>query len=280
MTATPEDQQHQQELAAFYRDASDYDLIYASLTSYDLPFWQTLLTQHPYRRVLELGCGTGRLTIPLARLGLARGFTIAGLDRTESMLARARQKWAAEPPAVQSILRFHQGDMRAWSLDGPPFDFIFMPFNVAMHLSSLDDQLAAWRCAAAHLAPGGRFAVDVFLPATRQLLDGVYHPPADEHRAPDGARLTNQSETRHYDASAQTQHIERTTIYTFDGHARPDRETHIAIDIHIYFPNELRLLFLCTGFEIEASYGDYHLQPFGPGTSRQILIGTRTDKRQ
>jgi SAM-dependent methyltransferase len=274
MTATPEEQR-QQELAAFYGDAADYDLEYADLTRHDLPFWEALVSERPYRRVVELGCGTGRLTIPLARLGAARGFRIAGIDRTEAMLARASQKRAAEPPDVQAILSFHHGDMRAWQLDDAPFDLIIVPFNGAMHLHSLEDQLAAWRCAYARLAPGGRFVVDLFIPSIKQLVDGVYHPPADEHRAPDGSRLVAEREARHFDAASQTQRLQRTTRYRFDDAARPERETYHEIDIHMYFPRELQLLFLHSGFEIAAAYGDYHRRPLGPGASRQIIIGQR-----
>lgn len=275
MTATSEERQRQQELASFYGDAADYDLEYAAFTHYDLPFWEHLLTERPYRRVVELGCGTGRITIPLARLGVARGFRIAGIDRTESMLAQARQKLAAEPPEVQQVLSFHQGDMRAWQLEGEPFDLIIVPFNVVMHLHSLDDQLAAWRCAYARLAPGGHFVVDLFIPSIKQLVDGIYHPPADEHRAPDGSRLVAESEERHYDATSQTQRLQRTTRYAFDDQARPARETYQEIDIHMYFPRELRLLFLHSGFEIAAAYGDYHRRPLEPGATRQIIIGQR-----
>lgn len=275
MTATAEEGQRQQELAAFYGDAADYDLEYAAFTRYDLPFWEALVSEQPYQRIVELGCGTGRLTIPLARLGASRGFRILGLDRTESMLARARQKLAAEPPEVQAALSFHQGDMRAWQLEDAPFDLIIVPFNGAMHLHSLEDQLAAWRCAYAQLAPGGRFVVDLFIPSIKQLVDGVYHPPADEHRAPDGSRLVAEREERHYDTSSQTQRLQRATRYAFDDPARPERETYYEIDIHMYFPRELRLLFLHSGFELAAAYGDYHRRPFGPGATRQILIGQR-----
>jgi ubiquinone/menaquinone biosynthesis C-methylase UbiE len=282
MPATPEESQRQQELADFYRDAADYDLEYADFTPYDLPFWQQLVTERPARRVVELGCGSGRLTIPLARLGAERGFCIVGIDRTESMLARAQEKRAAESPAVQAVLSFHQGDMRAWQLDAAPFDLMIAPFNAVMHLHSLDDQLAAWRCAYAQLVPGGRFVVDIFMPVIKQLIDGVYHPPVDGHRAPDGARLAAESETRHYDAISQTQRLQRTTRYTFDDPARPDRQTSFGIDIHMYFPRELQLLFLHTGFEIVAAYGDYHRRPLGPGATRQILVGQRPamDRRE
>jgi len=277
MTSAADEGQRQQELVAFYGDAADYDLEYANLTRYDLPFWEQVLSERPYRRVVELGCGTGRLTIPLARLGAARGFRIAGIDRAEPMLARAREKYAAEPPEVQAVLSFHAGDMRAWQLDGGPVDLIIVPFNVAMHLHSLADQLAAWRCAYAQLAPGGRFVVDLFIPSIRQLIDGVYHPPADEHRAPDGSRLTAESEARHYDSASQTQRLQRTTRYSFDEPGKPDRETYQEIDIHMYFPRELHLLFLHSGFAIEAAYGSYQRHPLAARAGRQIIVGQRPD---
>ncbi len=129
-------------------DPRDYDS--RVTTTEDVDFWlQEGLASQP---LLELGCGTGRLTIPLA----SEGFDITGLDISEHMLRRARAK-AREADVEVTWL---QGDMRAFDLDRQ-FAMIFCPFGTFNHLRH--DEVA--QCLASvreHLLPGGYFVLDAF----------------------------------------------------------------------------------------------------------------------
>ena len=96
--------------------------------------------------ILELACGTGQLTVPLATAGLQ----ITGLDLSEPMLSAARERAAALKVSVEHL----QGDMRDFDL-GRRFALIFIARNSLLHLHSTEDILAAFAMVRRHLAPAG-----------------------------------------------------------------------------------------------------------------------------
>lgn len=133
----------------------------------DLEFYLGLARQ-ARPPVLELGCGTGRLTIPIARAGVS----IVGLDCDPDLLdvARCRSEGAPSP-------RWLRGDMRSLAL-GERFGLIFLPFRGFSYLLTPEDQRAALDSAFEHLLPGGQLALDVFNPSVLALLARSNRPPA------------------------------------------------------------------------------------------------------
>lgn len=109
---------------------------------------------------LELACGTGRLTIPLAQAGMQ----IVGIDTAPSMLETARAK------AAESKLRlsFVEADVRHVFLN-QRFDTVFFPNNSLSHLHTLSAVQACFACVRQHLSAEGRFIVDTFNPSLRLL---------------------------------------------------------------------------------------------------------------
>lgn len=107
------------------------------------------------RHVLELGCGTGGHAEHLARLG----YTVHGVDLSESMLARAENRRAALAPELAARLSFAHGDARSVRV-GKNFDAVVSLFHVMSYQTSNDDLRAAYDTAAAHLASGGVFLFD------------------------------------------------------------------------------------------------------------------------
>lgn len=105
--------------------------------------------------VLELGCGTGRLAIPLADAGA----TVHGLDASTSMLDRLRSKPGGDAVTV------HVGDMAEVDVgDAGPFAVVFVAFNTLFNLPSAAAQRQCFARVARRLGPGGRFAVECFVP--------------------------------------------------------------------------------------------------------------------
>lgn len=107
------------------------------------------------RTVLDLGCGTGGHLVPLARMG----YRVAGVDRSEDMLERAREKARDLPPGSRAEL--HAGDVRTVDL-GRRFDAVLMMFAVLGYQPENADVLAALATARRHLEPGGLFLCDVW----------------------------------------------------------------------------------------------------------------------
>ena len=111
--------------------------------------------------VLEFAVGTGRVALPLAR----RGPAVSGIDVSEPMLARLRAKPGADAVAAST------GDFTSTRVPGE-FRLVYLVFNTIMNVTSQDEQVATFRNAAAHLAPGGRFVVEVGVPALQRLAPG------------------------------------------------------------------------------------------------------------
>ncbi|WP_052890954.1 class I SAM-dependent methyltransferase [Thermogemmatispora carboxidivorans] len=259
----------------YYERAEDYDLEYQSQSEQDVPFWHELIKEYRSRHVLELACGSGRLGLPLARS--FPELLVEGLDSSPQMLAAYRRKLGGEPLEVQRRVILHEGDMRNYHLPScGDFDLIFLPFNSAGHLYTIEEQLAAFRCTYDHLAPGGRFVVDVLLPNLDYLSAALNRPTQlyleDEISDPADESTLLIYSSRRYDPCEQLEHM----VWIHERFSEQgENERYLTqLDLHMYFPRELQLLFLASGFAVEAIYGDYERRLFGNGT-RQIIVGRK-----
>ena len=124
--------------------------------------------------ILELGCGTGRILLPIARAGCR----IVGLDLAELMLAKCREKLAREPREVRERVRLVPASMADFDL-GETFRLVTTPFRSFQHLRSVDEQLACLRAAHRHLVPGGRLVLDLFQTNARMMHDPVFTQESD-----------------------------------------------------------------------------------------------------
>jgi SAM-dependent methyltransferase len=110
---------------------------------------------------LELGVGTGRIALPLA----ARGVLVHGIELSEAMASRLREKPGAERVDVTI------GDFATTRVDGV-FRVAYLVANTIMNLTTQDEQVACFRNVAAHLEPGGTFVIEVLVPGLRRLPPG------------------------------------------------------------------------------------------------------------
>jgi SAM-dependent methyltransferase len=139
--------------------AESYDLVYQS-KNYELEVdaVSRLISQYaanPVRTILDLGCGTGRHAILLA----GRGFDVTGVDQSEAMLARARERVASQEEGLG--VKFVRGDVRDVDL-GHEYDAALMMFNVLGYMWNNNDLLAALRRTRRHLHKNGLFAFDIW----------------------------------------------------------------------------------------------------------------------
>jgi SAM-dependent methyltransferase len=262
----------------YYEHADDYDLEYQSQSEQDLPFWKELVMRYLPHNVLELACGSGRIGLEL--LHSPGDFQLEGLDLSEEMLAAYRRKLEREPESIQQRVTLHTSDMFDYELPNKgTFDLAFLPFNSISHLYEIEQQLGAFKNTYEHLAPGGRFVVDVALPDVDYLSNALNRPShvylEDEIEVPDEFTMLLYS-SRKYEPIEQLQHI--TWIHEKFFETGEHERSLLKLDMHIFFPRELQILFLASGFRIEAIYGGYDWKPLGSGT-RQIVVGRKPDQQ-
>ena len=225
--------------------------------------------------VLELGAGTGRVTIPVAEAGIR----VTALDVDGGMLDALRQKVAKLPADVQSRVAVHQGDMRAFTLD-ERFALITIPFRAFLHNVTRDDQLATLRRAHAHLRPGGELALNVFHPSLEYMAAnaGAY-AGVWRSRTPqmlDGGGFVVYSEMSRYDTVRQRVHsLIRTEKYSADGSLV---RTHMMnLQLAYLYPADIKSLLEATGFESIRISGDFSGRPFEKDADELVVEARRRE---
>lgn len=241
-----------------YRDGRDYDELIRSLPLGDVPFY-VAEAKRARGPVLELACGTGRVTIPVAQSGVE----IVGLDQSPSMLAHARTK--AEAAGVK--IAWVEADCRTFALSRR-FALILMAFNSMQHLHDLASLAALFANVRRHLAPGGRFIFEVFNPSLA-ILNRDYSKRYVErqYEDPEGRGTITLEMTALYDDAAQ---VNRMTWY-FSLPGQKDFRVE-RLDVRCFFPQELDLLVRANGVAIEHKFGNFERKPFASGDMKQIVV--------
>jgi SAM-dependent methyltransferase len=251
-----------QEPIPLYSDGRHYDALTSFMVA-DIPFYveEARRASGP---VLELACGTGRLTIPIAQAGVE----IVGLDQSASMLAHARTKAAEAGVSIAWV----EADCRQFEL-GRKFALIFMAFNSMQHLHDFASLQALFGNVRKHLADGGRFIFDVFNPSIAILnRDPEKRFCEREYSDPEGNGTIILEQTSVYDDATQVNRIR--WYFTRTGEGRQQEEKDFRVEdllVRCFFPEELNLLVHCLGFEIEAKYGNFGRKPFTSGDPKQIV---------
>lgn len=141
----------------YYADGAWYDAEYVHIRG-DIPYYQQVAADTS-GRVLELACGTGRLTIPMAEVGAE----VHGIDCAPGMIAHARAKRSALGQYDRERLQFDAADMRTFRGDSP-YGAVVLAFNTLMHMVEDDDLLATLETARRNIAMGGLFHLDLHSP--------------------------------------------------------------------------------------------------------------------
>ncbi len=249
------------------RIAHLYDLIHEELKE-DILFTLHLADLYGLQ-VLELGCGTGRLLLPLARTG----HHITGLDQTRSMIRIAKAKIASESASVQERAEIIEGDMSSFDL-GRQFDLVLIPHNTLMHLSPNQMQ-ACFGCVAAHLRPAGRLLIDVDNPVGMADFedDNLLHLEQilfDQ----DSDKTILQMASSWVEADRQIRH----TTWIFDTSLTSGGQVERIIvqsKLHYQYAHQLELSLQSKGLMIESIYGDYDKNPYDEESPRLLLVAKK-----
>ena len=232
------------------RIASEYDGLYERHLDTDAA-GDALARLAAGGRVLELAIGTGRLAIPLA----GRGLEVHGIDASQEMVGRLRAKpGGADIPVAM-------GDFADVGVEGS-FDLIFVAFNTIFALLTQDDQLRCFANAAAHLAGGGRFVVEAFVPDLARFDRGQRVGVTAV-----GVDRVDLEVSRHdpLNQRVDSQHL----FVTEDG-------TKLApVSLRYAYPGELDLMARLAGLELQDRWGGWHGEPFTSGSDRHVSVYAR-----
>ena len=219
--------------------------------------------------VLEMGCGTGRVALAIARSGVE----VVGLEISPAMLERLRAKLAGVAPEVARRIQLVHGDIREHQL-GRLFPLVVAPFRVVQHLVTEADVDRFLGNAARHLSPGGELAFDVFQPDERMITAGPeLHVDIEREDPETGEEIRRVSRAVH-----------RPDEQTFDVHFEwligPPGEPVRTIDggettVRWFTRGDLERLLTGAGFEVVEIADDFGGERFGPGTEDYVVRARR-----
>jgi SAM-dependent methyltransferase len=229
--------------------------------------WQTL-TANVDGPILEVGCGTGRLLLPLAEAG----HTLTGLDLSKVALDAAQAKIRAAGLTKRVSLRL--ADMRDFELPQRNFALALIPLNTFMHCHTLDDQLSTLKTICRHLRVGGQLVIDLFHPDPTLLAeaDGRLYFEADMLDDLTG-RTVQWYWRQDFDLAQQMRHL--TYILDEIDEEGLVRRVQIPFSLRFVYRYEMELLLRASGFTLETIYGSYELEPFHSHSPKMIVVAKK-----
>ncbi len=257
-----------------YENPRGYDHIHDSFAE-DIPFWievsRRAIADVPGGTVWELGCGSGRVTVPVALAGIP----VVGVDAQPEMIDAAGKRAAAAGLDVGNPC-FHVGSMEALpevatqrqTPEGTPVAAAIIPLHSLSHLLEPAAVGACLQGIFRLLAPGGVLALAVHLPD----LETLQRDPAALFPLDLGPGILAHEQSR-YDAVTQILHCR--WWWEVDGEPEEGGPHLHQFDLRMFFPRELETLLTCAGFVVEERWGWYDRTPLTSARGTQIVVARR-----
>lgn len=256
-----------------YEDAAYYDQTYRRRRE-DVAFYLERIRGvlgESTGPVLELGVGTGRVALALAREGIA----VVGVDAMQPMLDRFEERLAREPKRVRAKVTLRQDDLTTLRLD-ERFPVVTAPFHVLNHCYSRAELAAALAVVRTHLAPNGHFLFDVRVPNPDELRrdpNKVYK--GRDVTLPSTGRRYRYRERWDYDTASQVQTVEMAFVGVDD----PSDFQMQLLAHRCWFPAEVDAILHYEGFEVLEHLGDFDGEPLDESHDSQVLLCRATRPR-
>ena len=225
--------------------------------------------------VLELGCGTGRITLALGEAG----HRVTGLDISARMLERCSHKRAAMRTEGRERVHLVQGDMTRFDL-GEKFQLVIIPFRPMQHLLQVEQQISCLESVRKHLwADGsrtgerrGRLILDVFQTDAERMHDPAYMKEGlvAEYSMPDGRRVRIMERVTAFHRAEQKNDVEM-IFYVTDARGKEERLV-FAWTLRYFFRYEVEHLLARCGFRVSAVYGDFDRSPLVDSSPEMIFV--------
>lgn len=214
--------------------------------------------------ILEVGCGTGRVLVPVAQTGLE----IDGIDLSEPMLSVLREKLSKENIKSQ----VQHADMRSFALE-KRYKLITIPFRSMQHMISSDDKLNALMIAKEHLSHNGRLIFDVAFPKYEALTlnFGQEYLDSEWKSELEGGKTTRMF-FRRDGYRKKDQVMLGTLLFRVYDNEKVIKEEQQSLEMHFFSLPELEGYFKASGLKIEHTYGSYDLKPLEENSSQMIFV--------
>jgi SAM-dependent methyltransferase len=250
---------------SIYSTSEIYDIFFGEPESINgLNFYHDLINEFG-QPVLELACGSGRITLELAK----QGIDITGIDLSSSMIELAKIK----NKNYSDI--FHVADMRAFDLK-KMFGFVFIPAQSFQHLLTKADYEQCFAAVRNHLSPKGAFLIQIFTPAPQILAKN----PEDVSPTSKPFYVDKKTGTKYY-AKIKTNYDWATQILYIEYLYHNEQDTverTFTLAMRQYFPKEIDSIAEYNGFEIISKYGDDKRTPFDKKPGYQNILLKKSDK--
>ncbi|MHC1774364.1 MAG: class I SAM-dependent methyltransferase [Lentimicrobium sp.] len=235
-------------------DANIYDGLNTFLS--DLQFYKKWLPTDKNARILELCCGSGRLTIPIAK-----EYNICGVDNSSSMLEQAKLKAVKEELEIDFI----EADIRTLDLPNK-YDLIFIPFNSIHHLYQNQDLFDTLNVVKKHLKENGLFLLDCYNPNIHYIVEAEKElKKIAEYTTNDGRKVLIKQIMK-YENKTQINRIEWHYFINGTFHSIQN------LDMRMYFPQELDTYLKWVGFNIVHKFGSFEEEKFNDESEKQIFV--------
>jgi SAM-dependent methyltransferase len=236
------------------RVAADFDERYADKATPEVvdPMVDFIAELAGDGAALELGVGTGRIALPLAQ----RGVPVHGIDLSEAMIARLREKPGAE------LVEATVGDFATTKVEGT-FSVAYLVANTIMNLTTQDGQVACFCNVAEHLEPGGCFVIEVLVPGLQRLPPGErfqLFAVEPNHLGFDEIDVVTQSLVSHH--------------YWVDG----DKVEVFAPPFRYVWPSELDLMARIADMALRERWAGWQREPFTSESAKHVSVWAKAGK--
>jgi ubiquinone/menaquinone biosynthesis C-methylase UbiE len=217
--------------------------------------------------VLELGCGTGRVTLAIAEAG----HRVVGLDISEKMLERGIEKRATLRREARERVHLVQGDMTRFDL-GEKFRTILIPFRPFQHLLETEKQMDCLHCVRKHLGSGGHLIVDFFQTDPERMHDPAFQKEALllKYELQDGRHVELSERVARFHRAMQRNDVEMIFDVTHPG-GKKERLV-MAWTLRYFFRYEVEHLLARCGFRSEAVYGNFDGSALSDDSPEMIFV--------
>ena len=236
-------------------DATIYDGLNTFLS--DLQFYKKRMPTDKKAQILELCCGSGRLTIPLAK----EGINICGVDNSKTMLEQAKVKAKNEKLDIPFI----EADIRNLDLANT-YDLIFIPFNSIHHLYENQDLFNTFKVVEKHLKDEGVFIFDCYNPNIQYITEAEKGKNKIAEYITADERKVIIEQTMNYESNTQINRIEWHYFINDAFHSVQN------LDMRMYFPQELDTYLKWSGFDILHKFGNFDEDPFDANSEKQVFV--------